>query len=173
MATSALISVREYLATTYRPDRDYVDGEAQERNLGERDHGDIQLAVAMMLNSMRYEWQIHVVPELRVQVSAERFRVPDICVLSADAPREQVVRQAPLLCIEILSPEDTLSRMRDRIHDFIGMGVRQVWLLDPKTRTAIVCDGVTMREQVEGEITLPGTSVVLDLKKVFSVLDEG
>jgi hypothetical protein len=39
MATaSTLISIEEYLRTSYHPDCDYVDGEIQERNLGEREH---------------------------------------------------------------------------------------------------------------------------------------
>ena len=43
MATHAAIPLSEYLATSYRPDRDYVDGELQERNLGEREHALLQL----------------------------------------------------------------------------------------------------------------------------------
>jgi hypothetical protein len=35
MATNVLIPVSEYLKTSYSPDCDYVDGEVQERNLGE------------------------------------------------------------------------------------------------------------------------------------------
>ena len=30
--------MEEYLATSYRPDCDYVDGEIEERNLGEKEH---------------------------------------------------------------------------------------------------------------------------------------
>lgn len=172
MATSALIPVSEYLATAYRPDCDYVDGQLQERNLGELDHGSLQLAIATLLNSRRNEWNIRVVPELRVQVSTERFRVPDICVISADAPREQVVRFPPLLCIEILSPEDTLSRMMERVHDFLKMGVRQVWIFDPRLRTAMVCEGSAMVEHAQGELVLPGTQVKVELGEVFRVLDE-
>ena len=46
---SKLISVEEYLNTTYRPDVEYVDGEIQERNLGEFDHAatcNLHLAVS-------------------------------------------------------------------------------------------------------------------------------
>ncbi len=32
------ISVEEYLHTVYRPDVEYVDGEIQERNVGEIEH---------------------------------------------------------------------------------------------------------------------------------------
>jgi Uma2 family endonuclease len=169
MATSTLVPVSDYLATAYRPDCDYVDGQVQERNLGELDHSDLQRQLILLLANAK---EIRVNPELRVQVSANRFRVPDICVLSADAPREQVVRSAPLLCIEILSPEDTLSRMVERVHDFLNMGVRQVWIFDPRLRSAMVCEGSAMVEHTAGQLALPGTQVTVDLAEVFRVLDE-
>ena len=170
MATSTLVPVSEYLATAYRPDCDYVDGQVQERNLGELDHSDLQRQLILLLANAK---GIRVNPELRVQVSANRFRVPDLCVLSADAPREQVVRTAPLLCIEILSPEDTLSRMVERVHDFLNMGVRQVWIFDPRLRSAMVCEGAAMVEHTSGQLALPGTQVTVELSEVFRVLDEG
>jgi Uma2 family endonuclease len=170
MATSTLVPVSEYLATAYRPDCDYVDGQVQERNLGELDHSDLQRQLILLLANAK---EIRVNPELRVQVSANRFRVPDLCVMLADAPREQVVRSAPLLCIEILSPEDTLSRMVERVHDFLNMGVRQVWIFDPRLRSAMVCEGAAMVEHTAGQLMLPGTQVTVDLAEVFRVLDEG
>ena len=170
MATSTLVPVSEYLATAYRPDCDYVDGQVQERNSGELDHSDLQRQLILLLAS---EKGIRVNPELRVQVSANRFRVPDLCVMSADAPREQVVRSVPFLSIEILSPEDTLSRMVERVHDFLKMGVRQVWIFDPRLRTAMVCEGTAMVEHTSGQLVLPGTEVTLELAEVFRVLDEG
>jgi hypothetical protein len=94
------------------------------------------------------------------------------CVMLADAPREQVVRFPPLLCIEILSPEDTLSRMVERVHDFLKMGVRQVWIFDPRLRSAMVCEGSAMVEHTAGQLALPGTQVTVDLAEVFRVLDE-
>jgi Uma2 family endonuclease len=172
MATSALISVAEYLSTSYRPDCDYVDGEVQERNLGEYDHGKIQGFLIEFLRGKRREWQIRVVPETRVQVKPTRFRVPDVCVLAGEAPTEQIIRYPPLLCIEALSPSDTIARMRDRIRDYLEMGVRQVWLLDPTSRSAMICVGNTMTEQTEGSLRLPGTAIAVALTEIFSVLDE-
>ena len=110
--------------------------------------------------------------ETRVQVKATRFRVPDVCVLAADAPTEQILRHPPLLCIEVLSPSDTIARMRDRIRDYLEMGVRQVWLLDPASRSAMTCEGSTMTEQREGSLRLPGTAIEVALAEVFQVLDE-
>ncbi len=172
MATTALISASEYLATSYRPDCDLVDGELQERNVGEWDHSTLQGTVYALLRGMRREWHIRVAVELRVQVRADRFRIPDVCVLSADAPKEQIVRHPPLICIEVLSPEDTLHRMRQRIADYIAMGVRQVWILDPIARAAIVCEGAIMTEHRDGSLTLPGTPITLNLAEAFAALDE-
>jgi Uma2 family endonuclease len=172
MATSALISVAEYLSTSYRPDCDYIDGEVQERNLGEYDHGKLQGILYLLFSAKRKEWQIRMALETRVQVRPTRFRVPDVCVLAGDAPTEQIIRQPPLLCIEVLSPSDTIAHMRDRIRDYLEMGVRQVWLLDPTSRSAMICVGNTMTEQTEGSLRLPGTAIEVALAEVFSVLDE-
>ena len=42
MQAATLISVTEYLATSYRPDVDYLDGQLVERNVGEFDHSRLQ-----------------------------------------------------------------------------------------------------------------------------------
>src|ERR1700710_2743353 len=89
---SKLISVDEYLNTTYRPDVEYLDGVIEERNLGEFDHGDLQLALGSLLRLRQQEWAIRVVVETRVQVAPTRFRVPDVCVLRAGLERERVIR---------------------------------------------------------------------------------
>ena len=49
MASSTLIPVSEYLSTTYEPDCDYIDGELQERNVGEFSHGVLQALIASRL----------------------------------------------------------------------------------------------------------------------------
>lgn len=172
MATTHLISVSEYLNTAYRPDVDFVEGEIQERNVGERDHGKLQLFFAVTFANRQKQWNLEVIPELRVQVREDRFRVPDICVLAADAPREQIVRTPPVLCIEILSPADTIAGMRERVRDFLQMGVREVWLVDPASRSVILCSGNITVEQTHGDLILAGTPISISIADAFSVLDE-
>jgi hypothetical protein len=53
-----------------------VDGEIQERNLGEFDHADLQLALGTLLRNRQQDWKIRVVVEARVQVAQTRFRFP-------------------------------------------------------------------------------------------------
>lgn len=43
--------MEEYLSTSYRPDREYVDGVGLERNLGERDHSALQSFLTVFLGS--------------------------------------------------------------------------------------------------------------------------
>ncbi|MEI9815031.1 MAG: Uma2 family endonuclease [Acidobacteriota bacterium] len=83
------------------------------------------------------EQGIEVFTEIRIRVSASRFRIPDICVTLGD-PGEEILTRPPLLCIEILSPEDRMARVETRVRDFLDMGVPYVRLLNPATRQAHV-----------------------------------
>ena len=135
MPKETLISVTDYLATSYSPDCDYVDGRVEERNLGQRDHSNLQMAISAYLYARRAQWRIQVYPEQRVQVMPDRYRVPDICVIVGRTD-EQILTKPPFICIEILSPEDRMSRVEERIDDYLAMGVAYVWVIDPQTRKA-------------------------------------
>ena len=90
----------------------------------------------MVFLHRKYEGQgFKIMPELRLRVSPTRVRVPDVCVFLSD-PGERVPTRAPFICIEVLSPDDRLSRVQVRINDYLDMGVRYVWVLDPETRQA-------------------------------------
>ncbi|MGA2715506.1 MAG: Uma2 family endonuclease [Bryobacteraceae bacterium] len=136
MATGTLVSVEEYLATTWRPDRDYVEGELVERNTGELSHGRLQTLIAAWLLQREARWRMKAVTEVRLQINSRRFRVPDVMVLSSEAPDEEIVRTPPLLCIEILSRGDTLDFVWDRVEDYFSMGVPACWVIDPIRRRA-------------------------------------
>ena len=173
MAPSTLfVSVEEYLRTPYRPDVDYVDDHIEKRTLGEFDHGDLQLSIAATLRLRSKAWGVRTVVELRIQVRERSFRIPDICLTDASMPREQIIRHPPLLCIEVLSPEDTFHKQRKRAQDYLDLGVPQVWIFDPKKRTATVCTLEADTVFAGGILLLPGTGVTLDIAEAFSTLDE-
>ena len=145
MAVQSPIPVEKYLRTNYRPDRDYVDGEAVRRNLGEIEHSNAQREIMLYLCGKYPHLRRGILPEQRVQVNAKRFRIPDLCVLREDAPREKIIRTPPVLCIEILSPEDRMPRVLAKVADFLQLGLPFVWVIDPRTRRtlAYTADGVT------------------------------
>jgi Uma2 family endonuclease len=168
MPTGTLISVEEYLATSYRPDCDYVDGRIEERNLGELDHSSLQTAVAAYFFSRRKQWNITVVVEQRVQVSPKRFRIPDVCVVLGKAT-EQIFRTAPFLCVEILSPEDRMKRVQERIDDYLAMGVRYVWVLNPSGPRVYVATESAGLHEFKGDILRTENPVLeLPLAEVFA-----
>jgi Uma2 family endonuclease len=165
MAAGTLISVEEYLKTTYRPDCDYVDGEVLERNVGEFKHGRLQIIIGVWLVSREARWHIKVVTEVRLKVTARRFRIPDVMVLSADAPVEQVIITPPLLCIEILSASDTLNQIWDRTQDYLAIGVPVCWIVDPVSRRGWIATPAGLVEAKDGvlhagEIAMPLSEVL-------------
>jgi Uma2 family endonuclease len=134
MKSAALVSVDEYLHTSYNPDCEYVDGEIQERNLGEIDHSRLQVAVVAYFYARRAELGIEVLSEVRVQVAAHRFRVPDVSVIVGRA-EGRIVTRPPLIVVEILSPEDTVGRLMERVQDYSEFGVPNIWVIDPSKRS--------------------------------------
>ena len=161
MATSPLVSVREYLSTSYRPDCDYVDGVVLERNWGEYDHSRLQGEILGCFYARRSPWGLCVLPEQRVQISPTRFRVPDVCVVLGE-PAEQIFKTPPFICIEILSKDDRLSDMQDRVADYLNFGVRYVWVIDPRTRKAWRCTMGGISEVSELRTEDPEIVVPLD-----------
>jgi Uma2 family endonuclease len=156
---AALVSVEEYLSSSYEPDCDYVDGVLEERNLGEFDHANLQTAISAYLRSRARSWNVRVVVEQRIRVSAKRFRVPDVCVFLRDGEIEQVPTKPPLVCIEVLSPEDRWSRVEKRIEDFLAMGVEKVWVFEPQERRVFECTRSGRREVLEDLLVAPPISI--------------
>ena len=58
------ISLGDYLRTSYHPDCDYVDGEVQERNLGEFDHAVAQAFLTSWFFQHRHDWSPQVLREI-------------------------------------------------------------------------------------------------------------
>ena|SRR6185437_12644812 len=167
MATTAHISLGEYLGTAYRPDREYVDGELRERNVGKWEHARVQWLLALWFGTHEAEWGIVGGTEQRVQVAPNRVRVPDLVVLRA-GQQPEVLTQPPLLVIEILSPDDTYSDMQERVRDYRGMGVETVWIIDPRTRSGRMCSGADWLEA--SRLAVHGTPLYVDLPEIFRQL---
>ncbi|MCU1325527.1 MAG: hypothetical protein JWN34_897 [Bryobacterales bacterium] len=172
MASAATaLSVTDYLDTAYRPDRELIDGELQERNVGEYDHANLQGALIALLRSRQREWNVRVLPEQRLRVSPSRFRIPDVCIVSRDQAIEPVFTRAPLACLEVLSPSDTLASLQDRIDDYLAFGVGTVWVLDPVLRRAWWCTKGALTEPRDGTLRVAGTAIAIALDELFADLD--
>ena len=137
MATLPAVPIEEYLRTTYEPDMEYVAGQLVERHVGEYFHSRLQLLIASLLRSRERTNRFRTFTELRVRVSDEpRYRIPDVCVKAL--PHEVTpVLVRPDLVIEIVSPDDEIADMLERIGDYIAAGVTYLWVVDPYKRTLV------------------------------------
>ena len=136
-----------------------------ERNWGEREHSRLQTDLSTYVNVRRAQWNICVYVEQRVQVAPTRFRVPDICVIIGAEPEEAVFTRPPFMCVEILSKDDRMSEMQERVADYLSFGVPNVWILDPRKRRAWRCTPDGMQEVQDLRTADP--EIVVPLAEVF------
>ena len=166
-----LWTVREYLATSWSPDREFVDGRIEERNLGEKEHSIIQRYLTFLFMLKRAEWGVEVFPELRTQVAARNFRVPDILAVRSGESFERYLTHPPLIAIEIISPEDTLRAMQAKAAEYLRFGIENIWIIDPEPRLAYRYTSAGLEEVHTGELTVPGTPIRVVLSELFAELD--
>jgi Uma2 family endonuclease len=171
--TSAVhVPLEVYLETIYRPDRDWIDGELKERNMCEMPHATLQGYFIRHLGNHAKQWSIRVLPEQRVQTSQKNYRIADVAVVRRNAPFELIVRTPPLLCIEVLSRDDTMSEMQERVDDYLGMGVQAVWVVDPRRRRAFSTDSPGAMQPQILQLTVEGTPIAISVFDLFAELDE-
>jgi Uma2 family endonuclease len=169
--TPSVLTIEEYLRTSYQPDADFVNGEIEERNLGEYEHAKIQTLIAVIFTLNQKHWLTNAIVEQRIRVSPTNVRIADIAVLRADAPRESVTITPPLVCIEVLSPEDRIPRAERVLADYRAMGVENIWLIDPARRIAYTFDATGLHLADPTNLTVPNTPIRLDLTEAFAALD--
>ena len=169
--TEELWTVREYLRTSWSPDREYVDGRIEERNLGEKEHSILQRFLTVLFAIKRVDWQVEVYPELRTQTQVSRFRVPDVLVMRKEDQFARYVTTPPLIAIEILSPEDTLTAMRAKAAEYREFGIEHIWIVDPEPRIAYRYVDGGLEEVRSGELTVSGTPIRVVLNDLFAELD--
>jgi len=137
-ATTALVSLDEYLHTAYEPDRDFVDGVLLERHVGTQRHAFLQGILVVFFSRYRKSHRIYAFPECRLLVNAAtgRHRIPDVMVLEAPYVKGKVAVDVPAITVEIKSPDDTFDDLVDRCFDYEKLGVLNIIVMDPDNQRA-------------------------------------
>lgn len=169
MATTAHISLEQYLKTSFEPDAEYVRGEVQERNVGEYDHNTVQWAILSWFRQNDKTWQTRSIQEQRTRFTNGNVRIPDVSVWKRDVPVRPVFDQPQLIAVEVLSPEDRQSGVQEKIDDYRGFQVPNIWVVDPIKRLGWDCsDGNWTRKD---RFEVAATAIYLDLHDLFRELD--
>ena len=146
-------------------------GRIEERNLGERDHSIIQRFLTVLFALNRTQWGVEVFPELRTQTRITRFRVPGVLVTRVEDKFERYVTSPPLIAIEILLPEDTLSAMRAKAEEYRQFGIENIWIIDPEPRIAWRYTGDALEQVTTGELLVSDIAIRVGLSEMFAELD--
>ena len=114
-----------------KPAYEYWYGAAVRKSMPTALHGIVQLVISMLLE--RAGW--NTASEVRLKVISEVEPVPDVIAVRGKF-KGRYPTAAPALCIEIMSPRDTLAKTLDKAKHYISWGSQCVWIIDPEKRTA-------------------------------------
>ncbi len=170
-----LVSVEEYLSSSWERDMEYVDGVLIERTMPTVLHGALQILLGILLGQYRKQFGFTIVSKVRVEtIAGGRYRLPDVMLLPRHTPADNVVRQAPWAVIEILSPDDRLTYQFQRYAEFWARGTREIIVLDPETsRSFRWKDNGLYEAPITDGIRLPnGQTVPFSTEEVFAQLRE-
>jgi len=143
-------------------------------------HGGIAVMLAEGLNA---HVRAHRLGRVMVETGYILFRdpdtvrAPDVSFLAAaripgGRLPERFIEGAPDLAVEVVSPGDTHSEVQERVQDYLRAGSRQVWVVEPRTRSLTVYapDGTARilgeADTLAAEELLPGFA--LPLRELFA-----
>lgn len=108
-------------------------------------------------------------------------RIPDVAFASWDRFPERCVPTVPIpdlapdLAVEMLSEGNTAGETARKRREYFAAGVRLIWMIDPRDRTATVFIGPEQSTVVDETQTLDGGDVLpgflLPLRDLFAELD--
>jgi len=169
MATAIRVALGEYLKTQYEPDAEFVQGEVEERSVGEYEHNLVQWAILDWFRRHDKEWRTRTIQEQRTLLGPDRVRIPDVSVWRREVPVRPVFSQPQLIAVEVLSPEDRHSKVQEKIEDYRQFGVAHIWVVDPVERTGWNCsDGNWTKAS---RFAIEATPIHLNLEELFRELD--
>ena len=176
MAASTLVSLEEYLSTSYEPDREYVDGELVERCVGKFEHSRLQTLIATYFCIKEVEYKIWAFTEQRIQVVntdyEKRYRIPDVCLVRTPYGQESILTSPPYLVIEILSPDDRASDTLAKTSDYSRFGIPHIWIVDSEQRKLFHADSQGIREQADLIGQLPEIGLTVDFSQFFARISQ-
>jgi Uma2 family endonuclease len=130
MATKAQITAEQYLHMTFEHDAEFVHGEIVERAMPNYTHGRIQTLLSSLFEAVRSPHRLFACSDVRMKLAPDLYRVPDTAVF-VTPPKSDVPEQAPLVIIEILSPDDRYHDLMQKLDEYRVWGVPNIWVVDP------------------------------------------
>ncbi len=157
-----------------------VKGEIVEMAPAGHEHGDIAGNIFASLHNFVHQRKLGKVYAAEtgflLSLNPDTVRAPDAAFVSSSRAAQQKRREgffngAPDLAVEVMSPEDTVEQVEEKVLDYLRAGTKLIWVVHPKTQTITVYRSLsnirvlTLDDSLEGEEVLPGFTV--PLKEIF------
>jgi Uma2 family endonuclease len=184
MTTAQLMTAEELWALPYNGKRrELVRGELREMPPAGSEHGVVAMMLGSALSGFVADRRLGLVfaaeTGFRISRNPDTVRAPDVAFVRADRIAssgipEAFIPGAPDLAAEVISPDDTLYEVEDKVHDWLDAGTRLVWLVNPRNRSVTVHKSgpqvsVLKRDDVlSGEDVVPGFE--LRVAEMFAAL---
>jgi Uma2 family endonuclease len=159
-----------------------VDGVLVEKTMGYMESL-LAMAIGEFLRRFVRKHKLGIVlgPDGTLRILPRQVRAPDVCFLSwkrfpdGKLPQTPIPAVAPDLAVEVLSEGNSAGEMQRKLYDYFAAGVRLVWYVDLRTRTATVYTSPERstvfgeNDVVTGGDVLPGFE--LPLRELFAEVD--
>jgi Uma2 family endonuclease len=143
---SKLLTLGEFLKLpATEPASEYIDGQIIQKPMPQGKHSSIQTEMSTIVNvNLRAKQIARAFSELRCTFGG-RSTIPDVSVFTWDRiSRDEngeianIFQSAPDWTIEILSPEQSQTKVTKNILHCLNSGTEMGWLIDPDERTIFV-----------------------------------
>ena len=169
--TKRLMTVDDLLSA---PDDGYryelIHGKLVKRPASGFEHGvcsaNINMSIGAYVQAHRLGVTLIVVTFL-LATDPDHARIPDVAFVSAERlhlieDRARAFPAAPDLAVEVISPTDRLTQVREKVADWLAHGVRIVIVVNPRNRTVEVhrpqraMVTLTEADTIDGGDVVPG-----------------
>jgi Uma2 family endonuclease len=135
--TLPLVSVEEYLRSSWRPDKEFVDGVLIDKGMPTVFHQMLSAILLRWFYQYEKEFRIKALADVRTQIiERARYRLPDLLIFTVPARLGRILTVVPDIVIEILSPDDRQSDNLARFRDYENLGVSHIVQMDPEEHVA-------------------------------------
>lgn len=160
MATEALITREQYLATHTDRETELVHGELVERPLPTRSHGRTQQRLAVLDRAG------YCCTEVRMRLAEDLYRIPEVAVFEGSGPAEEIPTTPPMLIVEISSPEDRFQEMFRQLEEYRAWVVQHIWLVEPELKRCHIYENGSLTEV--SRFTLPQFGLEIAAAELFA-----